>query len=145
MQRGPFSSGYDWPRWNRASREQLVRIRSFIEGLAKEAGIPDAAGFARQWHIVMKGSIVAAGEGDARAALRARELGRLLLLHEGVATSGAATRPVQRARDSRGAKPSKRAESTRPTKLVKPGKPGKPDKPALIVKSARHASRTKVG
>ena len=35
---------------------------------------PDA--FARQWHILMKGSIVAAGEGDVHAAARARELGR---------------------------------------------------------------------
>jgi hypothetical protein len=38
---------------------------------------PDA--FARSWHILMKGSIVAAGEGDRDAAKRARELGRLLL------------------------------------------------------------------
>jgi hypothetical protein len=38
---------------------------------------PDA--FARQWHILMKGSIVAAGEGDANAALRAKEMGALLL------------------------------------------------------------------
>ena len=128
-----------------ASVAHLATIRAFLRGLALQAGVTDPDGFARQWHILMKGSIVAAGEGDARAALRARELGRLLLLHEGVATSGAATRPVQRARDSRGAKPSKRAESARPTKLVKPGKPGKPDKPALIVKSARHASRAKVG
>ena len=36
----------------------------------------------------MKGSIVAAGEGDAQAALRARALGRLLLIHEGVEVAG---------------------------------------------------------
>ena len=35
--------------------------------------------FARQWHILMKGSIVAAGEGDAKAAARARDMGELLL------------------------------------------------------------------
>jgi AcrR family transcriptional regulator len=64
---------------HRASREQLARIRSFIEGLAREARIPDPASFSRQWHILMKGSIVAAGEGDVDAALRAQAMGRLLL------------------------------------------------------------------
>ncbi len=63
----------------------LAEIRKFLRGLAEEAGVPDADGFARQWHILMKGSIVAAGEGDKHAALRAREIGRLLLAHAGVA------------------------------------------------------------
>ena len=35
--------------------------------------------FARKWHILMKGSIMAAHEGDAAAARRAREIGELLL------------------------------------------------------------------
>jgi AcrR family transcriptional regulator len=64
---------------HKASREQLVRIRSFIEGLASEAGVADPASFARQWHILMKGSNVAAGEGDVDAALRAQAIGKLLL------------------------------------------------------------------
>ena len=64
---------------HKASREQLARIRSFLETLADEAGIADVAGFARQWHILMKGSIVAAAEGDVDAALRAQAVGRLLL------------------------------------------------------------------
>jgi AcrR family transcriptional regulator len=38
--------------------------------------------FSRKWHILMKGSIVAAGEGDRLAARRARELGELLLVSE---------------------------------------------------------------
>ena len=42
-----------------------------------EGADPDA--FAAQWHILMKGSIVAATEGDLEAAARARELGQLLL------------------------------------------------------------------
>ena len=45
----------------------------------------DAAHVAAQWHILMKGSIVAAAEGDTLAAARARELGALLLAHLGVA------------------------------------------------------------
>ncbi len=64
---------------HRASRAQLVRIRTFIEGLARDAGVADPVGFARQWHILMKGSIVAAGEGDVDAAIRAQEVGKLLL------------------------------------------------------------------
>jgi AcrR family transcriptional regulator len=62
-----------------AAVQQLANIRSFLAGLATEAGIDDADAFARQWHILMKGSIVAAAEGDAAAARRARELGELLL------------------------------------------------------------------
>jgi AcrR family transcriptional regulator len=68
-----------------ATVRHLESIRGYVRGLAEEAGIEDADGFARQWHILMKGSIVAAGEGDLRAAGRARELGRLLLEHHGVA------------------------------------------------------------
>jgi AcrR family transcriptional regulator len=62
----------------------LADIRAFVRGLAEEAGVEDADGFARQWHILMKGSIVAAAEGDVRAASRAKELGALLLEHNGV-------------------------------------------------------------
>ena len=68
-----------------ATIAHLATIRAFLRQLADEAGVDDADGFARQWHILMKGSIIAAGEGDTGAALRARELGRLLLLNAGVA------------------------------------------------------------
>jgi AcrR family transcriptional regulator len=68
-----------------ATVRHLESIRGFVRGLAEEAGIADADGFARQWHILMKGSIVSAGEGDVHAAARAREMGRLLLAHHGVA------------------------------------------------------------
>ena len=64
---------------HRACREQLARIRSFVEELAGDAGVAEPEPFARQWHILMKGSIVAAGEGDVDAALRAKALARLLL------------------------------------------------------------------
>jgi AcrR family transcriptional regulator len=69
----------------RASVEHLANIRAFIGGLATEAGIADPDAFARQWHILMKGSIMAAHEGDAGAAQRARELGELLLERHGIA------------------------------------------------------------
>jgi AcrR family transcriptional regulator len=62
-----------------ASADYLARIRGFVAGLAGEAGVADPDAFARQWHILMKGSIVAAAEGDRQAARRAREIGALLL------------------------------------------------------------------
>ncbi len=64
---------------HRASVSYLAGIRGFLEGLAREAGIPDAQDFAREWHILMKGSIVAAAEGDDHAARRAKRIGQLLL------------------------------------------------------------------
>jgi AcrR family transcriptional regulator len=64
---------------HRAAAEYLASIRLFLAGLAREAGIKDAESFARQWHILMKGSIVAAGEGDRDAALRAKQVAELLL------------------------------------------------------------------
>jgi AcrR family transcriptional regulator len=65
--------------------QHLAEIRTFLTGLAEEAGIADPDALARQWHILMKGSIVAAAEGDAQAGARAREIGELLLARYGVA------------------------------------------------------------
>jgi AcrR family transcriptional regulator len=62
-----------------AAAAHLATIRGFLAGLARRAGIQDSDGFARQWHILMKGSIVAAGEGDREAARRARRIGEALL------------------------------------------------------------------
>ena len=70
-----------------ASVRHLESIRAFLRGLAQDAGIADPDGYARQWHILMKGSIVSAAEGDLEAAARAKELGTLLLEHHGVATA----------------------------------------------------------
>jgi AcrR family transcriptional regulator len=63
----------------RASVAHLGNIRSIVRSLAEEAGLRDPEGFARKWHILMKGSIVTAGEGDLEAAQRAKSIGRLLL------------------------------------------------------------------
>jgi AcrR family transcriptional regulator len=68
---------------HQAAVVHLANIRNYIEGLAAEAGIRDVDSFARKWHILMKGSIMAAHEGDAAAADRARELGELLLAQHG--------------------------------------------------------------
>ena len=67
-----------------ASIEHLANIRHFLSDLAAAAGADDPDGFARQWHILMKGSIMAAHEGDVLAGRRARELGELLLARHGL-------------------------------------------------------------
>jgi AcrR family transcriptional regulator len=68
-----------------ASAGYLSNIRSFVRDVAAEAGVGDPEALAHKWHILMKGSIVAAGEGDSDAAKRARQIGELLLAHERVA------------------------------------------------------------
>lgn len=63
----------------KASAGHLEYIRSVVCKLAEEADVQDAESFAHSWHILMKGSIVAAGEGDTMAAKRARAMGEDLL------------------------------------------------------------------
>ena len=66
-----------------ASAQYLANIRGYVREFAEDAGVEDPEALAGQWHILMKGSIVAAAEGDADAAQRAQQLGRLLLESEG--------------------------------------------------------------
>lgn len=63
----------------RASADYLENIRSVVRSLALEAGLRDPDTFALSWHILMKGSIVQAAEGDRDAAKRAQALGSLLI------------------------------------------------------------------
>jgi AcrR family transcriptional regulator len=63
----------------KASVTYLAGIRAIVRGLAEEAGLRDPEAFARSWHIIQKGSIVAAAEGDAGAARRGQALARLLI------------------------------------------------------------------
>ena len=63
----------------RASAEHLANIRAILRGLAEEAGLRDPDGFSRKWHILMKGSIVSAAEGDPEAAKHAQSIARLVL------------------------------------------------------------------
>ena len=62
-----------------ASVRHLQNIRSIVCRLAEEAGLRDPGSFAHSWHILMKGSIVSAAEGDVEAARRARSMARLLI------------------------------------------------------------------
>src|SRR5216683_1994441 len=70
---------------HQAAVGHLANIRAYVGELAAAAGVADPDSFARQWHILMKGSIMAAHEGDAAAAARAREIGELLLREHGSA------------------------------------------------------------
>ena len=62
-----------------ASVRHLENIRAMVRRLAEEAGLHDPRSFADSWHILMKGSIVQAVEGDLDAATRAKSMARLLI------------------------------------------------------------------
>ncbi|MCU1531669.1 MAG: TetR family transcriptional regulator [Arthrobacter sp.] len=64
-----------------ASIDYLAKIRGHVQQLADEAGLKDTENFSRSWHILMKGSIVSAAEGDRAAAGRARQLAGWLIDH----------------------------------------------------------------
>jgi AcrR family transcriptional regulator len=63
----------------RAAVDHLANVRAVIRGLAEEVGLRDPAAFAYSLHILMKGAIIAAAEGDAEAAQRAGSIARLLV------------------------------------------------------------------
>jgi anti-anti-sigma factor len=65
--------------------EHLAGIRAHLCELATAAGAREPERFAAQWHILLEGSIVSAQAGDLDAAMKARELGMLLLEREGLA------------------------------------------------------------
>ena len=62
-----------------ASMGYLADIRSLISELAAQAGLEAPVEFAHSFHLLMKGSIIAAAEGDLKAAGRAKDLARCLL------------------------------------------------------------------
>ena len=63
----------------KASIQHLQNIRSIVRRLAEEACLRDPDSFARSWHLLMKGSIVSAAEGDREAAQRAKSMARRLI------------------------------------------------------------------
>ncbi len=62
-----------------ASIQYLDNVRQILRDRAEAAGLVDADDFARSWHILMKGSIITAAEGDLQAADRAQAMGRALI------------------------------------------------------------------
>ena len=71
----------------RASAVHLANIRSVVSGFAAEAALAEPEQFALSWHILMKGGIVQAAEGDRLAARRGRALGELLIAANRAAAS----------------------------------------------------------
>jgi AcrR family transcriptional regulator len=64
-----------------ASISHLEQIRWLVRRFADEAGLRDTDSFAWSWHILMKGAIVAAAEGDLHAAGRSKSMARELIEH----------------------------------------------------------------
>jgi AcrR family transcriptional regulator len=59
----------------------LANIRGFLIGLAISARLETPEKFAATWHMLMKGSIVSACEGNHEAAKQAREAAETILTH----------------------------------------------------------------
>ena len=63
----------------RAAAVHLAKIRAIIFSLAEDAGFIDPKAFAQAWHMLMKGAIISAGEGNLNAALEAKRAARLII------------------------------------------------------------------
>jgi AcrR family transcriptional regulator len=64
---------------HRAAAIHLSKIRAIVQGLAQDCKLRDPAQFAQVWHMLMKGSIIAACEGNRNAACDAKRAARLIL------------------------------------------------------------------
>ncbi|WP_258805716.1 TetR/AcrR family transcriptional regulator [Pseudarthrobacter sp. NS4] len=72
-----------------ASISYLAQVRAFMQTLAEEAGFDQPDVFARSCHILTKGSIISAVEGDREAAILAKRMAVSLISdHGGLATNG---------------------------------------------------------
>ncbi|MBT2547070.1 TetR/AcrR family transcriptional regulator [Arthrobacter sp. ISL-65] len=63
----------------RASVEYLARIREHVQALAEDAGLERCELLARAWHLLLKGSIISAMEGDREAAELAKQMATCLI------------------------------------------------------------------
>jgi hypothetical protein len=57
-----------------AASIHLAKIRAIVQGLAEEVNMNEPEKFAHAWHMLMKGSIISAGEGNRNAARCAAQL-----------------------------------------------------------------------
>jgi len=73
LEMGPEHPAGDASVWH------LEQIRSIVRRLAEEAGLRDTETFSRCCHILMKGSIISATEGDTHAAQLGKSMARLLI------------------------------------------------------------------
>jgi AcrR family transcriptional regulator len=63
----------------RAAAVHLAKIRAIVRSLAEEARLQEPERFAQAWHMLMKGSIVSAAEGNRDAARDAKCAAQLVL------------------------------------------------------------------
>jgi AcrR family transcriptional regulator len=66
---------------HRAAAAHLATIRGMIVELAEQAGLRQPEKFAHAMHMLMKGSIIAAAEGNRNAARDAKRAARLIIDH----------------------------------------------------------------
>ncbi len=62
-----------------AAAIHLAKIRAIVRSFAEEANLQEPEKFSQVWHMLMKGSIVSAGEGNRNAAREAKCAARLVL------------------------------------------------------------------
>jgi hypothetical protein len=65
-----------------------------VRGLAEEANLSEPEKFAQAWHMLMKGSIISAGEGNRNAAREAKYAAQLII--EGWKRDRRSRRPAQK-------------------------------------------------
>jgi AcrR family transcriptional regulator len=63
----------------RAAAIHLSKIRAIVRSLAQDANLREPEKFAQAWHMLMKGSIVSACEGNRNAARDAKRAARLII------------------------------------------------------------------
>jgi AcrR family transcriptional regulator len=63
----------------RAAAVHLSKIRAIVRGLAEDANLAEPEKFAQAWHMLMKGSIISACEGNRNAAREAKCAARLII------------------------------------------------------------------
>jgi len=64
---------------HRAAAQKLSNIRGLVEGWARDANLARAPDFAKMWKLLMRGSIIAAHEGDLNSGVNAKRAATLIL------------------------------------------------------------------
>ena len=64
---------------HKAAAAHLAKIRAIVRALADDAHLREPEKFAQAWHMLMKGSIVSACEGNQNAAREAKRAARLII------------------------------------------------------------------
>lgn len=99
---------------HQATAQKLGQIESYVGQLARAAKIPDAAGFAAAWMMLMEGAIMSCRGGQTHAALTAKRAGVVLL----GAWTGKGGKTAAKAAGKSSAKPAarKRAAKRKPAR-----------------------------